>query len=221
MGLRDAADGGRKTMLDMIRAAGIFMIIAQTLYHFVSGSKYARYVRLLIRIMTLAVLIVPLLELVKTGTEADFYERLDQFEKEYEAILQNVEYTETSVVEERIGQTTARELKTMLDPVLAPYGYETVSVYADEGGLLFSLCRTGGGAGEIRVRPVREVSIQVGEPEDSENREQGGASGEEHTAADGQHAEESGGQQDESALADVIAAYLRVERSWVEVKIVG
>ncbi|MDE5820567.1 MAG: stage III sporulation protein AF [Lachnospiraceae bacterium] len=193
-------------MLDLIRTAGVFMIIAQTLYHFVSGSKYARYVRLLIRIMTLAVLIVPLLDLIKSGAKEDFGERLDRFEREYEAILQGAEYTGGTLVEERIEQVTAQELMAMVDPVLAPYGYETVSVYADESGLQFALRSFfGREGGEIEVRPVREIHIQVGEPEGEENEEQSG---------------QSEGQDTESELAGVIAAYLRVERSWVEVSII-
>lgn len=182
-------------MLTMIQKAGIFMIIAQTMYHFVSGSKYARYVRLLIRVMTLAVLLVPLLNLVKSGTEADFQEKLIRFEREYEALLRGVEDTGENYVEAQIEQTTAKELKAMIDPVLAPYGYETASVYADGGGLLFTLHTLDGEGGEIGVRPIRRIDIQLGErPADRDT---------------------------ESLLADVIAAYLRVERSWVEVRILG
>ncbi len=190
-------------MLDLIRTAGVFMIIAQTLYHFVSGSKYARYIRLLIRIMTLAVLTVPLLDLIKSGAKEDFGERLERFEQDYEAILQGAQYTGETLVEERIEQVTAQELMAAVDPVLAPYGYETVSVYADESGLQFALRYSGGREeGEIGVRPVREIHIRVGESEGEENEEQ------------------AGGQDTESELAGVIAAYLRVERSWVEVSIV-
>lgn len=193
-------------MLDLIRTAGVFMIIAQTMYHFVSGSKYARYVRLLIRIMTLAVLTVPLLDLIKSGAKEDFGERLERFEQEYEAILQGAEYTGGTLVEERIEQVTAQELMAMIDPVLAPYGYETVSVYADENGLQFALRPIlEREEGEIGVRPVREIHIRIGEPEGGENAEQAG---------------QFGGQYTESELAGVIAAYLRVERSWVEVSIV-
>ena len=52
------------------------------------------------------------------------------------------------------------------------------------------------------MRPVREIHIRVGESEGGEKEEQ------------------AGGQDTESELAGVIAAYLRVERSWVEVSIV-
>lgn len=193
-------------MLDLIRTAGVFMIIAQTLYHFVSGSKYARYVRLLIRIMTLAVLSVPLLDLIKSGAREDFGERLERFEQDYEAILQDAQYTGETLVEERIEQVTAQELMAAVDPVLAPYGYETVSVYADESGIQFTLrSMEGREGGEIGVRPVREIQIRVGEPDGGEKEEQAG---------------QAAGQDTESELADVIAAYLRVERSLVEVSIV-
>ena len=203
-------------MLDLIRTAGVFMIIAQTMYHFVSGSKYARYVRLLIRIMTLAVLIVPLLDLIKSGTETDFQERLVRFEQEYEAVLQGAEYSGETFVEERIEQTTAKELKAMIDPVLAPYGYETVSVYADEGGLLFTLRLSDRETGEIGVRPVREINIQIGEPEQGE-----GSDGASTESSNGERKERADSQSAVTELADVIAAYLRVERSLVEVRILG
>ena len=209
-------------MLELIRTAGIFMIVTQTMYHFVSGSKYARYVRLLIRIMTLAVLIVPLLELMKSGTEADFYERLAAFEQEYETVLREAENAGEAFVEEAITQRTVQELIAAVDPVLAAYGYETVSVSADESGLLFVLRRIaqqmaplpamssdappdGQSAGKsdsqttgIYVSPVREVRVQM-EPQTGV----------------------SDGEAIDAGLADVIADCLGIERSWVEVKVVG
>ncbi|MCM1104037.1 MAG: stage III sporulation protein AF [Clostridium sp.] len=189
-------------MLELIRTAGVFMIIAQTMYHFVGGSHYARYVRLLIRIMTLAVLVVPMLDLIKSGTEADFQEQLTRFEQEYEAILRDAEYTGENLVEEQIRQTTAQELRTAVNPVLAAYGYETVSVSAGENGLLFLLRRMDDQTEEIVVNPVREINIQTGGREDPEGGEYLDA------------------QDLKDRLADVIAAYLQTERSWVEVRIV-
>lgn len=217
-------------MLELIRTAGVFMIIAQTMYHFVSGSKYARYVRLLIRIMTLAVLIVPLLDLIKSGTKEDFQERLFQFEQEYEAIMQDAEHTDMTLVEEQIEQTTVQQLRAMVDPMLVPYGYETVFVYADEEGLLFTIRSfLGRETGEIKVQPVREISIQVGEQEEASNGERDATDSGEREGSEnggyvgqqgGQSAEISGGQLTEAELASMIAAYLRVESSWVEVRIV-
>ncbi len=204
-------------MLDVIRAAGVFMIIAQTMYHFVSGSKYARYVRLLIRIMTLAVLIVPLLDLIKNGTNEDFSARLEQFEYEYETILQETGYTENGIVEEQIARATADEIKTALDPVLAPYGYETAGVYAKENGLLFTLCPLEKREEEIGVRPVREVKVQIGEGA-------GAAGGKSYGGTeDGMIPYGTAGADapDVRELSSVIAAFLRMECSQVEVRILA
>lgn len=179
-------------MLELIRTAGVFMIIAQTMYHFVSGSRYARYVRLLIRIMTLAVLIVPLLDLIKSGAKEDFDARLLRFEQEYEEILQGAGHAGETYVDERIVQEMTEEIRAAVDPVLAPYGYETAFVSADENGLLFMLRRLNTDRGEILVRPVREINVTIGES----------------------------AEQADEGLADVIADHLQVERSWVEVRII-
>lgn len=193
-------------MLDLIRTAGVFMIIAQTMYHFVSGSKYARYVRILIRMMTLAVLIVPLLDLVKSGAKEDFAARLARFEQEYEMLFRDTEYADTEVVEEQIQRAAAEEMKKALAPVLMPYGYGVAGAYTDGERLLITLrALAGEEKSGITVRPVREIHIQVGESE-------------------GEKAEESGRQTEsgvgrEQELAGVIAAYLGTERSWVEVRI--
>lgn len=204
-------------MLDVIRAAGVFMIIAQTMYHFVSGSKYARYVRLLIRIMTLAVLIVPLLDLIKNGTNEDFSARLEQFEYEYETILQEAGYTENGIVEEQIARTTANEIKTALDPVLAPYGYETAGVYAKENGLLFTLCPLEKQEEEIGVRPVREVKVEIGEGAGAAGGESYEGTGDRTIPYGTAGADAS----DVRELGSVIAAFLRMECSQVEVRILA
>ena len=39
-------------MLEVIKRTGAFLIIAETMYQFVQENRYARYVRLLIRLMT-------------------------------------------------------------------------------------------------------------------------------------------------------------------------
>ncbi len=187
-------------MLDLIRTAGVFMIIAQTMYHFVSGGKYARYVRILIRMMTLAVLIVPLLDLVKSGTKEDFEAHLAQFEHEYEQLSADMEYADTELVEEQILRAAAEEMKKTLAPALAPYGYEIADAYADEERLVIMLRALDGEEDGITVRPVREIHIKVGEEE-----------------GDGRQAES--GMDKEQELAGVIAACLRTERSWVEVRI--
>lgn len=187
-------------MLDLIRTAGVFMIIAQTMYHFVSGGKYARYVRILIRMMTLAVLIVPLLDLVKSGTKEDFGAHLAQFEHEYEQLSADMEYADTELVEEQILRAAAEEMKKTLAPALAPYGYEIADAYADGECLVIMLRALDGEEDGITVRPVREIHIKVGEEE-----------------GDGRQAES--GMDKEQELAGVIAACLRTERSWVEVRI--
>lgn len=182
------------------------MIIAQTMYHFVSGSKYARYVRILIRMMTLAVLIVPLLDLVKSGTKEDFGAHLAKFESEYEMLFEDTEYADTELVEEQILRAAADEMKRALNPVLEAYGYGIAGVYADGERLLFTLSASvGEEESGIAVRPVREVHIQVGESGKDEPEE---------SVRQGESAVNK-----EQELAGVIAACLGTEPSWVEVRI--
>ena len=70
-------------MLEIIKRTGVFLIMAETLYQFVQENRYARYVRMLIRLMTLAILILPVLELFKEGSSALFYEKLNAMEAGY------------------------------------------------------------------------------------------------------------------------------------------
>ena len=72
-------------MLEIIKRTGVFLIMAETLYQFVQENRYARYVRMLIRLMTLAILILPVLELFKEGSSALFYEKLNAMEAGYMA----------------------------------------------------------------------------------------------------------------------------------------
>lgn len=178
-------------MIEVIRRTGIFLIIAQTMYHFISGSRYARYIRLLIRIMMLAILIVPILDFIKEGTDEDFSAKLDRFERQYEEILEGERPPYGDTADERILSTAEEELEKTLSACLLERGYEIAETAIGEERIRFVL-RPAGTGERISVPPVERIRIS-GEKDETDERE-----------------EELGG---------VIAQKLGIGQQWVEVEI--
>lgn len=177
-------------MLGLIRRAGIFLIIAQTMYHFVSGSKYAHYVRLLIRIMVLAILVVPILNFIREGTDENYYEKLELFEKQYEALLGDVQTSEGGAVEEQVLQVTGEEIKETLTPFVSEYGY-VISDVKIKSELISFVLRPAGSEKGIVIAPIEKIDLSGEREESARERE----------------------------FAKALAGRLGMEEEWVEVEI--
>lgn len=200
-------------MLEIIKRTGVFLIMAETLYQFVQENRYARYVRMLIRLMTLAILILPVLELFKEGSSALFYEKLNAMEAGYTAYEEGVSGTENDKkdMEERIASYDAdqaiasyasSDIKTSCNKCGIENGYQITDVSITESGIFFSLQPL---QEEIVVAQIETVTVQTGVSEESQSTEK---------AAD-ENAQE------EQRMQEVLADYLGVADTLIEVRIYG
>lgn len=200
-------------MLEIIKRTGVFLIMAETLYQFVQENRYARYVRMLIRLMTLAILILPVLELFKEGSSALFYEKLNAMEAGYMAYEEGVSGTENDKknMEEKIASYDAdleiasyasTDIKTSCNKCTMENGYQITDVLITENGIFFSLQLL---QEEIVVPQVEMVTVQAGMSEESQSTEK--------------VADENA--QEEQRMQEVLADYLGVADTLIEVRIYG
>lgn len=200
-------------MLEIIKRTGVFLIMAETLYQFVQENRYARYVRMLIRLMTLAILILPVLELFKEGSSALFYEKLNAMEAGYMAYEEGVSGTENDKknMEEKIASYDAdleiasyasTDIKTSCNKCAMENGYQITDVLITENGIFFSLQLL---QEEIVVPQVEMVTVQAGMSEESQSTEK--------------VADENA--QEEQRMQEVLADYLGIADTLIEVRIYG
>ena len=196
-------------MLEIIKRTGVFLIMAETLYQFVQENRYARYVRMLIRLMTLAILILPVLELFKEGSSALFYEKLNAMEAGYMAYEEGVSGTENDKknMEEKIASYDAdleiasyasTDIKTSCNKCAMENGYQITDVLITENGIFFSLQLL---QEEIVVPQVEMVTVQAGMSEESQSTEK--------------VADENA--QEEQRMQEVLADYLGIADTLSEV----
>ena len=69
------------SVLEMIKKAGIFLILAQTVLHLCISETYEKYIKMLVGLITAILLIFPVIELIKEGGFQDF----ESYRMEYEA----------------------------------------------------------------------------------------------------------------------------------------
>lgn len=68
-------------VLEIIKKAGIFLILAQTVLHLCISETYEKYIKMLVGLITAILLIFPVIELIKEGGFQDF----ESYRMEYEA----------------------------------------------------------------------------------------------------------------------------------------
>lgn len=182
-------------MLEIIKRTGVFLIIAETLYQFVQENRYARYVRLLIRIMTLAILIVPILEFFKSGSSDSFFGHLTALESEFERLLSQDEvlYMEDEKASQEVmleyddemsGMVTSETesyIKSICNNCALEYGYKIMTVSVNEERILFDVQPYGGnpneselGSGteaESRIEDIDEIRIEIDEGEEQTQKQ--------------------------------------------------
>lgn len=148
-------------MLEVIKRTGAFLIIAETMYQFVQENRYARYVRLLIRLMTLALLILPICDLFREESSQAFYERLHDMENEFSVYMG--EQNNTQELEEVMADADTREsvrtyalsqIRESCEACAQQSGYSIADVKIREKKLLFYLQKAGEGEPGVRIEPV-------------------------------------------------------------------
>lgn len=70
-----------ENVLDVIKKAGIFMVVAQTLLHLCGGENYEKYIKMLIHIIMAVMLAVPIAEGLKEGSIQSFEAYVKEFEE--------------------------------------------------------------------------------------------------------------------------------------------
>lgn len=148
-------------MLEVIKRTGAFLIIAETMYQFVQENRYARYVRLLIRLMTLALLILPICDLFREESSLAFYERLHDMENEFSAYMG--EQNNTREMEEVMADADTQEnvrtyalsqIRENCEACAQQNGYSITDVKIRDEKLLFYLQKAGNGEMGVRIEPV-------------------------------------------------------------------
>ncbi len=135
-------------MIEIIKRTGVFLIVAETLYQFIQENRYARYVRMLIRIMTLALLVLPLLDLVKEGSSEFFARKVEELEEaytEYTYESANMGYEEelesvlTAYDNREVEEYTTAYIKDTCNKCVIENGYLIREVLIGEEGICFYL----------------------------------------------------------------------------------
>lgn len=112
-----------------------FMLAGQMLLHLLPAGGYEKYVRILFRIMILAQLLLPVLSIGRSGTEARFYENIRELEAEMERIGQEVEEAEMEELDyEQVGVEEA--VKEKLADIAEKQKIKIEKVEADADGRL-------------------------------------------------------------------------------------
>lgn len=151
-------------MLEIIKRTGVFLIIAETIYQFVQENRYARYVRLLIRIMTMALLIIPVLDFIKKGSSDLFYGNLGKFESEYDNLFfvdeESMWYdmeVEESILYDSVTTETGSYIKTICNNCVSENGYEVLIVSVQNESICIGVKRMEGIVEEDIHEEVREL----------------------------------------------------------------
>lgn len=70
-------------VLEIIKKAGIFMILAQTILHLCASVSYEKYLKMIVGLITAVMLILPIIHLFQDGGVQNF----ESYRKKYEAEL--------------------------------------------------------------------------------------------------------------------------------------
>lgn len=109
--------------LVMMKQMGIFLICAQSILHFVPGEKYARYVKVIVKIMLLAQLLIPVYAITQWKEIEEIEEQLQEFAENYE--IQSYEIEDS---EEQIYAEAELVIQKKLQEHATEYGYQVNQV---------------------------------------------------------------------------------------------
>lgn len=69
-------------VMDVIKKAGIFMVLAQTLLHLCMGNSYEKYIKMIVGFITAFMLLVPVIEALDQNKLKNFEEYCAEYERE-------------------------------------------------------------------------------------------------------------------------------------------
>ncbi len=156
------------TFLEFIKRTGIFLICAESILHFMPGSSYQKYVKVLIGIMVLAQFLIPL-KAFFTGTEkAEIEQQIVEFQQMIEsqgAEMQSAELWSVTDSEITIEQETKKEIKSRLNNIATENGYQIEDIIIDK--IIYVIIRERKWK-SINIQKIELEQKQGGEPQMSE-----------------------------------------------------
>ncbi len=155
------------TFLEFMKRTGIFLICAESILHFMPGSSYQKYVKVLIGIMVLAQFLIPL-KAVITGTEkAEIEQQIAAFQQIIER--QSVEMQSTDMWslsnDDRIEKGTKDEIKSRLNNIAAEKGYMIDDIIIDK---IIYVILSEKQATSINIQEIKLDQRQENKPEEKE-----------------------------------------------------
>lgn len=117
-------------MIEILKEAGIFIVIAQAVLYLVPGEAYEKYIKVIIGVIMIAKLVQPILTLFSEDMTEDSFEKiLEQSEDLFELAVQEKSETETTDSKTVIFEEIERELRDKLnEKPLEGYVVEDVSL---------------------------------------------------------------------------------------------
>lgn len=90
-------------LLDVMKQACVFAVIAQMILYFRPNESYEKYLRLLAGLMLIAIIGIPLLETWKFSKQGAFQEKIEDYQEEINDIYQHM-YDSGYLLEEAASQ---------------------------------------------------------------------------------------------------------------------
>lgn len=124
-----------------------FMIAAQLLFHFLPSKKYEKYMGMITGFLCMAILIIPIGNLVFKGEEWLSMDTIEEFENQLQLVMSTEEMRQVKQQYQSVSKTAERkylgqeEIQEKIQPVVAQYGYiiKEISYDAEEEKLIVAL----------------------------------------------------------------------------------
>lgn len=114
-------------MMNLMKQAAVFTIVAQTILHFRPNKSYEKYLKMLIGMMLLAVFIIPLTELFAGNSTVEYKRMLEGYEKSIDTMYEQSDFT-INLKEETYLYTIQEEIKERFNNISKEYGYRVENV---------------------------------------------------------------------------------------------
>lgn len=109
-------------LYEIMKRASIFVILAQTIVRFRPGESYEKYLKMLVSVMTMAVMVLPILALFKENLTDRFEKELRGFELRMEDTLSEA-YNMEEIGADNYREALEKEIKFRLNNYLNAEGY--------------------------------------------------------------------------------------------------
>lgn len=124
-----------------------FMIAAELLFHFLPSKKYEKYMGMITGFLCMAILVIPIGNLVFQGEKWLSMDTTEEFEKQLKQVMTTEDMEQIKQQYQSVSKTAEgkylgqEEVKEKIQPVVARYGYiiKDISYDAEEEKLILTL----------------------------------------------------------------------------------